>query len=610
MQRYLRTPTGSGSAALLEVARSVWTTYGNETMLQKIDLHLSELPRANSAITGGGDEERLVKVLHVVREMNQEFDLDRLLQLILDRAIELTGAERGFVILLREGKTDVHIARNIDRESLSEPEQRVSSQIISEVISSGRIVRSEDAEEDDRFEEFLSVRQLHLKSVIAVPFRSGGRTIGALYLDNRFRTGNFCASEERLLELFADSATAAIDKTELIREKDARKEELEELYRQQKLELKQKGRELRSARNEIKRHRRARGWGFDKLVGRSVAIKALLREAKRFADSDLSVLLIGESGTGKESVGMAIHYESRRQGMPCLSVNCAGYPDTIEAELFGHVRGGASDADRDRPGLFEEADGGVLFLEEIGELDPAMQVRVLKTIESGEVKRIGESRLRTVDVRVIASTTADLEEMVRNGRFREDLYYRISGVVLRVPPLRERLEDIEPLAYAFVAEAARREDRPNLEISNEAIARLESYAWSGNVRELRSVIFRAVVTAEDDIIRPDDVAFEARSPTLLPGFDPSQADRVVSELISRGADLNERQQTAIARILARGKLTFGEYRRLFRVSKSTTARDLDHLLEVALLEKRGKTRAVVYLPGPKLRETAKQFGRG
>ncbi|MHC4547961.1 MAG: sigma 54-interacting transcriptional regulator [Planctomycetota bacterium] len=608
-QRWLRQPTAVASAALLEAAREVWMLYGNEKMLRKIDLHLSELPRPAADPLGGPEADRLVKVLHVTREMNREFDRDRLLGLILDRAIELTGAERGFVILLKEGRETVHLARNLDREAVSEPERKISSRIIQEVVRTGRIVRSENAEADNRFEEYISVRQLHLKSIIAVPFRSGGKTVGALYLDNRFKTGNFTESDERLLELFADQAVAAIDKAELVRELGHKREEVEELYRQQKSELKKKGQELKFARRELHQHRRARGWGFDKITSRSVAMQAIVREAKRVAATELPVLLTGENGTGKELLARAMHYGSTRQSMPFVAVNCAAFPEgLLEAELFGHVRGSFTGADRDRAGLFEEADGGTLFLDEVGDMALSMQVRLLRTLELGEVKRVGESKLRMVDVRVLSATNADLEMLIRNGRFREDLYYRLSGFVLRIPALRERLEDVEPLAYAFVEEAARREGRPGLSLTNDAIARLESFSWSGNVRELRNVILRAVVTAEGDTIRPEDIKFDTRTPTVLPGFDPSQADLILEELANRGLDLNPRQQTAINRVLTRGKLHFGEYQQFFRVSKSTTARDLEHLVTLGLLEKRGKTRAVIYLPGAQLQEVARHSG--
>jgi transcriptional regulator with GAF, ATPase, and Fis domain len=607
LQRILRYPTAPRAASLLEAARDIWALYGNETMLRKIDLHLSELPRPAGDPLGGPETDRLVKVLHITREMNREFDRDRLLGLILDRAIELTGAERGFVILLDEGRETVHLARNLDREAVSEPERKVSSQIIKEVVRTGRIMRSENAEIDERFGEYLSVRQLHLKSIIAVPFRSGARTVGALYLDNRFRTGSFSEQDERLLELFADQAVAAIDKAELVGELDGRRRELEEISRRQKTEILKRGKDLKFAQRELRQHRQARGWGFDRVIARSVAMQGVVREAKRVAPTELSLLIFGENGTGKEIIARAIHYASARQARPFVAVNCAAFQDgLLETELFGHVRGSFTGADRDRAGLFEEADTGTLFLDEVGDMSLAMQVKLLRTLELGEVKRIGESTVRNVDVRVIAATNADLEQLIRTNRFREDLYYRLAGFSLRLPALRERLEDVEPLAYAFVQEAARREGKSDLKITNEAIAKLESFSWPGNVRELRNVILRAVVSAQGDTIRPEDIQLDPQGAAVLPGFDPGQVDRVLAEVANRGYDLNRRQQTAVNRVLSRGKLAFGEYRELFRVSKSTAARDLDLLVVPGLLERRGKTRQAVYLPGPKLQEIARK----
>jgi transcriptional regulator with GAF, ATPase, and Fis domain len=610
IQRLLRRPTAAASAALLEVVREIWALYGNEAMLRKIDLHLAELPRAAADPLAGPDAERLVKVLHIAREMNRAFDRDQLLALILDRAIEITGAERGFVVLLNEGREEVHLARNLDREAVSEPERKMSTQIVKEVVRTGRIVRTENAEEDTRFEEYLSVRQLHLKSLVAVPFRSGRKTIGALYLDNRFRIGSFTEQDERILELFADQAVAAIDKATLIRELEAQRAAAEEAMRRLKSEYKRKGGELKVAQKELAQHRRSRGWGFDKLVARSVTMQAVVREAKRIAASNLPVLLSGESGTGKEMLARAMHLQGPRRDGAFVPVNCSAFAEQLlEAELFGHVRGSFTGADRDRPGLFEEADGGTIFLDEVAEMSLPVQVKLLRTLEVGEVRRIGESGIRTVDVRVIAATNVELEQAIRKQKFREDLYYRLSGFVLWVPPLRERLEDGEPLAYAFVGEAGRVEGRPDLTISTEAIARLESFSWSGNVREMRNVIMRAAVTASENVIGPEDVKIDSRSPGVLPGYDPGHADHVLRQLEAREIALNPRQQTAVSRVLIRGKLYFGEYKQLFRVSKSTTARDLEEMIELGLLEKRGKTRAVIYLPGARLQEIARSIGK-
>ena len=252
----------------------------------------------------------------------------------------------------------------------------------------------------------------------------------------------------------------------------------------------------------------------------------------------------------------------------------------------------------------------VIGTDEVGETSMPMQVRLLRALELGEIRRIGENDVRRVDVRVLSATNGDLEELVRTGRFREDLMYRLSGAVLTIPPLRDRLEDVEPLALSFIEEAVRLEGREPLELASEAVARLESYAWPGNVRELRNVVLRAVVSADGDAIGADDIVFDMRGGTLLPGFDSSQAERILEELASLSIELNTRQQGAVARALTHGKLSFAEYQRLFRVSKSTTSRDLEQLLSEELLHKRGKTRATIYLPGPKLREIANRIGLG
>jgi transcriptional regulator with PAS, ATPase and Fis domain len=396
-----------------------------------------------------------------------------------------------------------------------------------------------------------------------------------------------------------------------VRELAAKTSELAAINKRREREIKQQGKQLARVRKENRQHRKARGFGFERIIVRSVAMKGVVREAKRLAESDLSILITGENGTGKELIARALHYASRRQSEEFVAVNCAAFAEgLLEAELFGHVRGSFSGADRDRPGLFEEAHGGTLFLDEIGEMSMPMQVKLLRALELGEVRRIGENDVRRVDVRVLSATNSELEELVRTGRFREDLMYRVSGSVLTLPPLRDRLEDVEPLALSFVEEAVRLENREPLELATDAVARLESYAWPGNVRELRNVVLRAVVSAESSMIGADDIVFDMRSGSLLPGFDSSQAERILEELSDLEIELNSRQQGAIGRALTHGKLSFAEYQRLFRVSKSTTSRDLEQLLAEELLQKRGKTRATIYLPGARLREIANRIGLG
>jgi two-component system response regulator HupR/HoxA len=213
--------------------------------------------------------------------------------------------------------------------------------------------------------------------------------------------------------------------------------------------------------------------------------------------TDLTVMITGESGTGKEMVARAIHYESRRAARPFITENCGAVPDSLlESELFGHKRGAFTGAVEDRVGLFQQADGGTLFLDEIGETSPAFQVKLLRALQEGEFRPLGSNRPVTVDVRVIAATNRDLEEDVRTGRFREDLYYRLATIPLHVPPLRERPMDLPQLAAHLLAATARILDKPVDCIDTVAMQALAAYHWPGNVRELQNEILRMVALAD------------------------------------------------------------------------------------------------------------------
>jgi DNA-binding NtrC family response regulator len=247
------------------------------------------------------------------------------------------------------------------------------------------------------------------------------------------------------------------------------------------------------------------------LIGRTPQMIELYKEIARVAPTSSTVLIVGESGTGKELIARAIHAHSPRAGSPFVAINCGALTETLlEAELFGHARGSFTGAIADKKGLFEEAHGGTLFLDEISETTPALQVKLLRALQEGEIKRVGETRPRHVDVRVIAATNRDLEEEVRAGRFREDLYYRLSVVTLRVPPLRERREDIPLLAASFLRRALQRTAR-TLAFSPAALELLMAYSWPGNVRELENSIEYAVIHARGGLIMPEDLPERIRS---------------------------------------------------------------------------------------------------
>jgi len=243
----------------------------------------------------------------------------------------------------------------------------------------------------------------------------------------------------------------------------------------------------------------SRAESFPAIIAESPIMRAALDLARRVAPVDSTVLLIGESGAGKELVARLIHDESARAGGPFVAVNCAAIAEALlESELFGHARGSFTGATHDRAGLFEAASGGTLFLDEVGEIPPSMQAKLLRVLQERQVRRVGENRSRPVDARILAATNRDLTADASAGRFRKDLYYRLRVVEIRLPPLRERREDILPLARALLAAASRRLGRPLAGFTPRAIEALERHAWPGNVRELENTIERAVALARGD----------------------------------------------------------------------------------------------------------------
>jgi DNA-binding NtrC family response regulator len=284
------------------------------------------------------------------------------------------------------------------------------------------------------------------------------------------------------------------------------------------------------------------------LVGRSPAFVDAMKLVGRVAPTDLPVLITGESGTGKEVVARAVHRRSRRASRPFVAVNCGALPaELIESELFGHVRGAFTGAERDRPGLFEEAEGGTVLLDEVTETSPAFQVKLLRALQEGEIRRVGSNRTAHVDVRVIAATNRDPADEVRRGRFRQDLLYRLNTLSIHLPPLRERREDILPLVRHF-ASRARSAGSPTLVFSTEALRLLEDYDWPGNIRELENAVARAAALCEHTV-RPAELPEPVRVGGGVGGFG-------AEEEIFRATDgkgwltLTEVERRYVARVLS------------------------------------------------------------
>jgi DNA-binding NtrC family response regulator len=264
------------------------------------------------------------------------------------------------------------------------------------------------------------------------------------------------------------------------------------------------GRALRRENENLRAQLRER-YGLPGLVAQSPAMHAVLDLVERVAPTDATLLIQGESGTGKEVIAKAVHHASARAARPFVAVNCGAVPETLlESELFGYVRGAFTGATLNKLGLFEEAAGGTLFLDEIAEMPAALQVKLLRALQSGEIRRLGATQSATIDVRVIAATHGDLAALISQGTFREDLFYRLNVIQLVLPPLRDRREDIPALAEHFLARASGKLGRP-LRLAPATLERLLRYPWPGNVRELENAIERAAILARGEVIEPDDL---------------------------------------------------------------------------------------------------------
>jgi two-component system response regulator HydG len=300
------------------------------------------------------------------------------------------------------------------------------------------------------------------------------------------------------------------------------------------------------------------------VVAKSVAMAQLVDLARRVAKVDSTILITGESGSGKERIARLVHDESMRATGPFVAVNCGAITETLlESELFGHARGAFTGATQDRPGLFEAANRGTLLLDEVGEVSPGMQVKLLRTLQEREIRRVGENKSRKVDVRVLAATNRDLAHGVAGGEFRQDLYYRLKVVELHVPPLRERREDILPLARVLLADAALRMKRKIAGLAPDAADQLLRYEWPGNVRELENAMERAVALARGVRVQLEDLPDEIRQSAPIPVAARGKVrplEAIEKEYILAALELNDGNQTHTAKQLRIGSATL--YRKL------------------------------------------------
>ena len=399
------------------------------------------------------------------------------------------GMSRGTLTLLDLETKQLYIefAHGLTPEERSRGIYRIGEGITGKVVESGEPIIVPDIGKEPLFLNRTRSRgdiKRENISFICVPVKVKGDTVGVLSVDRLFTDQSVSPDEDvRILTIIASLIGQAITTAKMV-----------------EMEKKNLLKEKLTLQRELKSPYR-----FANIVFVSDKMRDVLDSAWRVSQSKANVLLRGESGTGKELIARTIHYHSKRCDKAFISVNCAAIPDTlIESDLFGHVKGAFTGAVTEKKGRFEMADGGTLFLDEIGDIPPPMQVKLLRVLQERRFERVGSSKSITVDVRIIAATNRNLEEAVKEGKFREDLYYRLNVVPLRIPSLRERKEDIPPLVGHFL-QLYNEENGREVKISNEALDTLLIHDWPGNVRELENCIERMIVMAKNELIMTEDV---------------------------------------------------------------------------------------------------------
>lgn len=443
--------------------------------------------------------ERLEKIVEISRRWNQTQRTDDLLQQIAEASTQLLAAERASIFLWdRANRTLVgRPALGVKGEELRLPDD---VGVVGQVIQTGearRVDRDEAQREVDRRVD----RRLgfQTRSLLCVPLRSpNGALLGAFEMLNKVG-GDFTDDDQTALTELALHAAVALDNNQ----------QYERLLK-------------------VQRHLTDQAAQRVQLVGQCPAIESLRATVSRIADTDLAILILGENGTGKEVVAQMIHYLSRRRDQPLVAVNCAALTETLlESELFGHEKGAFTDAHEARPGKFELAGGGTLFLDEIGDMSPGGQAKLLRVLEEKVVVRVGGSRPIHTEARVIASTNQNLAKMVRERRFREDLFFRLNVVTLDLPPLRERGEDVLLLAEHFLESFSVKARRQPPKLTAAARKRLLGHTWPGNIRELRNLMERVAYLAPGDKIEAEDLSFiltpDPSSSTILALDQPLNA---------------------------------------------------------------------------------------
>jgi transcriptional regulator with GAF, ATPase, and Fis domain len=430
-------------------------------------------------------EEDYRKLFDVSKRILSDYDLTRLLENLMDSVVDITGADKGFLILLEGERLDIKVARNLNQENVAKAVTQVSDSIIARVIKTKRPLMISDALNHEEFSNSQSVMALNLTSVMCVPLLDRGNIIGLIYVGNSNIRGLFVHHTLDMLTVFASIASLVVRNALLLNMLKLDNKQLHEKLEQNK---------------------------FGEIVGSCQSMQNIFRTVRKIASTDVSVLITGETGTGKELIARELHKRSSRNDGPFVAINMGAIPENIvESELFGHVKGAFTGAIHTRKGRFQAAEGGTLFLDEIGDIPLSLQVKLLRAIQDRIVTKVGDNRPEKIDIRIVAATNRDLQEEVKEHRFREDLFYRINVVNIHLPPLRERGDDIIVIAKYLLNRFREEFDVQIRGFAPDALEVVRKYPWYGNIREMENRIKRAVVLTDRSTINSTDLGIEKDS---------------------------------------------------------------------------------------------------
>ncbi|MFL5278109.1 MAG: sigma 54-interacting transcriptional regulator [Myxococcales bacterium] len=482
---------------------------GARLVFEKVDREIASDETAAEAPT---DPAALAveRLAEFAQALGREPALDRALIRLLDSIVEVVKADKGFVLTVENGTPEILAARNFQQQDIEDAVERLSDSIVRRALDTKQPLIVSDAVHDAQFNASESVVNLKLASVMCVPLLLRGEVSGAVYVGNDRLASLFTARELLLMTSFCSTATLLLEHARSLDE-------------------------LRADKAELQSRLDAQAYGD--IIGACEAMRDIFRKIDKVAATNIDVLVTGESGTGKELIARELHRRSPRKNGPFIAINCGAIPENLlESELFGHAKGAFTGAIAARPGKFQAASSGTLLLDEIGEMSPALQVKLLRALQDRAVTRVGETKVEPVDIRIVSATNKDLEAEMNAGRFREDLYYRVNVVHLHLPPLRERGEDAAMLAKFFLGRATRELGAKVKGFSRQALNAVRHFRWPGNIRQLENRIKKAVVLAEGPLITAEDL--ELRPEQLDPILPLAQAmenfrNRYINEVLER-----------------------------------------------------------------------------